>query len=84
MAITAPYTIIDYTAVYKPIMQFNKNKTAFIHQWYPFVEGYSKEFITTIIDELDYEPKSPWIHLQAAEQHQLNYKAWGLIVIPLK
>jgi len=48
----------DYTEVYKPIMQFNNNKTAFIHQWYPFVEGYSKEFITNIIEEIDYEPQS--------------------------
>lgn len=38
-------------------MQFNKNKTAFLHQWYPFVEGYSKEFITNIIEEIDYEPQ---------------------------
>lgn len=38
-------------------MQFNKNKTSFIHQWYPFVEGYSKEFITNIIEEIDYDPQ---------------------------
>ena len=38
-------------------MQFNKNKTAFIHQWYPFVEGYSKEFITNIIEEINYKPQ---------------------------
>lgn len=38
-------------------MQFNKNKTAFVHQWYPFVEGYSKEFIQSIISELDYKPQ---------------------------
>jgi DNA modification methylase len=38
-------------------MQFNKNKTAFIHQWFPFVEGYSKEFITNIIEEIDYQPE---------------------------
>lgn len=38
-------------------MQFNKNKTVFIHQWYPFVEGYSKEFICNIIDEIDYTPE---------------------------
>lgn len=38
-------------------MQFNKNKTAFIHQWYPFVEGYSKEFITNIVEEIDYKPQ---------------------------
>jgi DNA modification methylase len=53
----SPYLLKDYTEVYKPIMQFNKNKTAFIHQWYPFVEGYSKEFITNIIEEIDYEPQ---------------------------
>jgi DNA modification methylase len=53
----SPYLLKDYTEVYKPIMQFNKNKTAFIHQWYPFVEGYSKEFITHIIEEIDYEPQ---------------------------
>jgi DNA modification methylase len=51
------YIVKDYTEVYKPIMQFNKNKTAFIHQWYPFVEGYSKEFITNILEEIDYEPQ---------------------------
>lgn len=54
----SPYKIIDYTSVYQSIMQFNKNKTAFIHQWYPFVEGYSKEFINSIIDELDFVPKT--------------------------
>lgn len=37
-------------------MKFDKNKSAFIHQWYPFVEGYSKEFISGIISELDYKP----------------------------
>jgi len=51
------YLLKDYTKLYKPIMQFNKNKTAFIHQWFPFVEGYSKEFITNIIEEIDYQPE---------------------------
>lgn len=32
-------------------MQFNKNKSEPIHRWYPFVEGYSREFIQTIINE---------------------------------
>lgn len=32
-------------------MQFNKNKSAPIHRWYPFVEGYSREFIQAIINE---------------------------------
>jgi hypothetical protein len=37
-------------------MKFDKNKSEFVHQWYPFVEGYSKEFITGILEELNYEP----------------------------
>ncbi|WP_239823769.1 hypothetical protein [Streptococcus oralis] len=32
-------------------MQFNKNKELCIHRWYPFVEGYSKEFIESIVNE---------------------------------
>ena len=32
-------------------MQFGKNKSEYIHRWYPFVEGYSKEFISKIVDE---------------------------------
>lgn len=47
----------DFTVTYGRIMQFDKNKSAFIHQWYPFVEGYSKDFINSILKELDYEPK---------------------------
>jgi len=50
------YKIVDYTNEYKSIMQFNKNKSVPIHQWYPFVEGYSKEFIQSILDELPYSP----------------------------
>lgn len=38
-------------------MQFDKNKSVFIHRWYPFVEGYSKEFIQSVVDELDYKPE---------------------------
>lgn len=52
------YIIVDYTEQYRSIMQFDKNKTVPIHQWYPFVEGYSKEFIQSILDELPYRPKS--------------------------
>jgi hypothetical protein len=37
-------------------MQFNKNKFEPIHRWYPFVEGYSKEFIQSIIKELNKKP----------------------------
>ncbi len=46
------YTYKDYFQVYGRIMQFNKNKTEPFHRWYPFVEGYSREFIKSIIDEM--------------------------------
>ena len=45
------YIYNDYTETYGRIMQFNKNKQEPIHRWYPFVEGYSKEFIQSIITE---------------------------------
>jgi DNA modification methylase len=54
----ADYLVKDYTKIYEEVMQFNKNKTAFIHQWYPFVEGYSKEFIESIVSELGYVPEN--------------------------
>lgn len=50
------YNIIDYTNKYDGLMQFNKNKNKYIHQWYSFVEGYSKDFITSILEELDFSP----------------------------
>lgn len=46
-----PYLIANYLDTYGSIMQFNKNKNTYIHGWYPFVEGYSKEFILSIVDE---------------------------------
>ena len=45
------YKYVDYFDTYGRIMQFNKNRTEPIHRWYPFVEGYSKDFIKSIIDE---------------------------------
>lgn len=47
------FKYVDYYQEYGRIMQFNKNKKEPIHRWYPFVEGYSKEFIKSIIDEVD-------------------------------
>ena len=47
------YTHADYLEKYGRIMQFNKNKQEPIHRWYSFVEGYSKEFIQSIISEMD-------------------------------
>ena len=49
------YTYKDYFDRYGRIMQFNKNKAEPFHRWYPFVEGYSREFINSIIEEMDKE-----------------------------
>lgn len=46
------YKYTDYLSKYGRIMQFNKNKQEPFHRWYPFVEGYSKEFIQSIINEI--------------------------------
>ncbi|AEV29064.1 DNA methylase [Sphaerochaeta pleomorpha str. Grapes] len=43
----------DYSENYGAVMQFNTNKHEPIHRWYPFVEGYSKEFIDSILEEVD-------------------------------
>lgn len=51
------YEYKDYFETYGRIMQFNKNKSEPFHRWYPFVEGYSKEFIQSIILELDNRPE---------------------------
>ncbi|WP_036214539.1 hypothetical protein [Lysinibacillus sphaericus] len=47
------FKYVDCFDEYDRIMQFNKNKNKYIHGWYPFVEGYSKEFIESVINELD-------------------------------
>lgn len=47
------YKYTDYHKTYGRIMQFNKNKKEPFHRWYPFVEGYSKEFIQSILDEMN-------------------------------
>ncbi len=50
------YNFIDCTEKYDSVMQFDKNKNVFVHRWYPFVEGYSKEFIEDILSELPSMP----------------------------
>ena len=50
------YKFIDCTEKYHSVMQFDKNKNVFVHRWYPFVEGYSKEFIEDILRELPFTP----------------------------
>lgn len=51
------YTLIDCTEKYDSVMQFDKNRNVFVHRWYPFVEGYSKEFIEDILKELTFIPQ---------------------------
>jgi len=51
-----PYTLLDCTKKYHSIMVFGKNKNVLVHRWYPFVEGYSKEFIEDILNELSVSP----------------------------
>lgn len=46
------YKHVDYFEVYGRVMQFNKNRKEPIHRWYPFVEGYSREFIESIVSEM--------------------------------
>lgn len=46
------YKYTDYFDTYGRIMQFNKNKAVPFHRWYSFVEGYSREFIQSIISEV--------------------------------
>lgn len=50
------YPLIDCTEKYDSIMVFDKNKNVLVHRWYPFVEGYSKEFIEDILNELPAPP----------------------------
>lgn len=47
------YKHTDYFKKYGRIMQFNKNKKEPFHRWYPFVEGYSREFIQSIVKEMN-------------------------------
>lgn len=51
------YPIIDCTEKYHSIMVFDRNKNVPVHRWYPFVEGYSKEFIDDILSELTFAPQ---------------------------
>lgn len=50
------YTLLDCTKKYHFIMVFDKNKNVLVHRWYPFVEGYSKDFIEDILNELPVPP----------------------------
>lgn len=82
------YVYTDFLEQYGRIMQFNKNKTEPFHRWYPFVEGYSKEFIQSIIQEMN---KSTLICLEpfsgsgttALELQNLGIECYSFEVNPL-
>lgn len=85
------YVYTDYTKIYGRIMQFNKNKQEPIHRWYPFVEGYSKEFIQSIINENKNEGRTIECCLEpfsgsgttALELQSLGIKCYSFEVNPL-
>lgn len=56
MIMPKKYKFLDCTEKYDSIMVFDKNKNVLVHRWYPFVEGYSKEFIEDILNELPVPP----------------------------
>ena len=82
------YLYTDFSKQYGRIMQFSKNKTEPFHRWYPFVEGYSKEFIQSIIEEVE---KSTLICLEpfsgsgttALELQNLGIECYSFEVNPL-
>ena len=47
---------VDYRDEYANLVSFNNNKNLSVHRWYPFVEGYSAEFVKRIIGEQKYIP----------------------------
>jgi len=82
------YKYKNYLEAYGRIMQFNKNKSEPLHRWYPFVEGYSKEFIQSIINELKTTPNvclEPFSGsgTTALELQSLGIKCFSFEVNPL-
>ena len=78
------YKHVDYYKTYGRIMQFNKNKKEPIHRWYPFVEGYSREFIESILKEMKKKNQSVWNLFQGVGQLRLNCKIIIYHVMHLK
>lgn len=72
-------------------MQFGKNKSEYIHRWYPFVEGYSREFILKILNEYkSYNNTQDIVCLEPftgsgttpLELQKLGYKCYSFEVSP--
>lgn len=47
----------DYTDKYCELIHSRNNKHVPFYRWYPFVEGFSGDFVKSIITELDYSPR---------------------------
>lgn len=88
MLSTTRYKRKNFFEEYGPVMQFDRNKDEYIHRWYPFVEGYSKEFIRSIIHELDNKPQTcldPFAGSGTTplELQKINMKCFSFEVCPL-
>ena len=46
----------DYIDKYNNEVHFMNNKDEPFYRWYPFVEGFSGNFVKSIIEEMDYKP----------------------------
>lgn len=50
------YDINSYVREYAELIHSRNNKHIPFHRWYPFIEGFSGDFINKIIENLDYQP----------------------------
>jgi len=48
--------IRNYVDKYVELIHSQNNKQAPFHRWYPFIEGFSGEFVDLILQKLDYQP----------------------------
>jgi len=57
MKMQKDFLIKDYTNEYHELIHSRNNKHVPFYRWYPFVEGFSGDFVKSVITELDYSPK---------------------------
>jgi len=50
------YDVKSYVREYAELIHSKNNKYTPFHRWYPFIEGFSGDFINKIIENLDYQP----------------------------
>jgi hypothetical protein len=49
--------VVDYTDKYCELIHSKNNKHVPFYRWYPFVEGFSGDFVKSVIRELNFEPR---------------------------